>query len=543
MTPRRPDCVIVGYNDWDFRKFIKALEPSRPYSSAYMNILKNTVELDGERLLYNEALGHLMTKATRSPHRYNAFEVASLGACYLASFLRRRGYGVELVNFFTYDRQRLAAILEDRPRAVAITTTFYFMPEPVQEIVAFVREHSPETTIVVGGPYIYNICRDSDPRLQDMLFANLGADVYINDSQGELTLSRVVAALLQRNMTVLETVPNLILREGRTFRRTGREPENNNLDAESELWESFEPSLVTPVTYLRTARSCAFACAFCSYPDMAGPLSLKSVETVEAELKALRMMGGRFVVFVDDTFNVPLPRFKKLLRMMIANEFKFRWVSFLRCSNLDSEALELIEKSGCYGVVLGIESGDQTVLDKMNKSAQLARYEWGMQELHRRGIATSASFIIGFPGETPQTVQNTIDFIERTAPTFYVAEQYFHSKSTPVGRNADQYELRGGGYTWQHSTMNWSESAAFVSHVYRKVKNSRILPLYGLGMWGIPYLETKGFAMERVKTVTELLQPLLIEAMDDGGQKASAGKDSTIVNWLRAEFGPATVCG
>src|SRR6201996_2009732 len=318
MTPRRCDCVIVGYNDWDFRKFIKALEPSRPYSSAYMNILKNTVELDGERLLYNEALGRLMTKATRSPHRYNAFEVASLGACYLASFLRRRGYGVELVNFFTYDRQRLAAILEDRPVAVAITTTFYFMVEPVQEIVAFVREHSPETTIVVGGPYIYNICRDSEPRLQDMLFANLGADVYINDSQGELTLSRVIGTLSQHNVKALEFVPNLIVREEGTFKRTSRQPENNNLDAEKELWEEFDPRLVTPVTYLRTARSCAFACAFCSYPDMAGPLSLKSVETVETELKTLRAMGSRFIVFVDDTFNVPLPRFKKLLRMMIA---------------------------------------------------------------------------------------------------------------------------------------------------------------------------------------------------------------------------------
>lgn len=509
------DCVVIGYNDWDFRRFMEALEPSRSYSSAYVNVLKNTVFVDGQRLLYNEFLGHLMTKASGRFHRYNAFEVASLGGCYLTSYLRRRGYEAALVNFFSYDREQLARILADVPRVAVITTTFYFMPQPVQEIVAFIRERSPDTAIVVGGPYIFNVSRDYVPPVQDKVLADIGADIYIIDSQGERTLTRVVEALKADDRGALQTIPNLIIRAAGGFTRTVREVETNDLDQEREDWERFDPRLVTPVTYLRTARSCAFACAFCSYPDMAGPLTLKSIQTVEAELQALKAMGGRFIVFIDDTFNVPLPRFKHLLRMMIANRFDFRWVSFLRCSNVDEEALDLAAASGCYGVVLGIESGDQRVLDNMHKSARLDRYEWGIRELHRRGIATSASFIIGFPGETRQTVERTIDFIERTAPTFYVAEQYFYSKQTPVSRNAAAFDLRGGGYTWQHSTMNWSESAELVGHVYRSVTSSRILPLYGLGMWGLPYLETKGFNLEMVKRFAELAQPMLISSMDD----------------------------
>src|SRR5580692_8915848 len=76
-------------------------------------------------------------------------------------------------------------------------------------------------------------------------------------------------------------------------------------------------------------------------------------------------------VFVDDTFNVPLPRFKKLLRMMIDKAWGFEWISFFRCSNADEEAFDLMARSGCIGVFLGIESGDQTILEYMDKHAKV----------------------------------------------------------------------------------------------------------------------------------------------------------------------------
>lgn len=532
MNRRRCDCVVIGYNDWDFRSFIRALEPSREYSSAYMNVLKNTVVVDGVRLLYNELLGTLMTRAAGTPHRYNAFEVASLGGCYLTSYLRRRGFGVELVNFFSFDHQQLADVLEDKPRAAVITTTFYFMPQPVQEIIAFIRQRSPETTIILGGPYVYNICRDRGVQPPDGVLESIGADIYIFDSQGEQTLARVLSVLKQGDATALCRIPNLVLRINRDFTWTLREIENNDLDQESEDWAAFDAQLVTPVTYMRTARSCAFSCAFCSYPEMAGALALKSVETVEAELRALKAMGGRFIVFVDDTFNVPLPRFKQLLRMMIANDFGFRWVSFLRCSNVDEEALDLAVASGCHAVFLGIESGDQRVLDNMNKSAQLDRYAWGMRELRRRNIATSASFIIGFPGETRESVEHTIEFIDRNAPTFYTVEQYYYQSHTPIAKRAGEFELRGRGYTWHHRTMDWSESSELVGHVYRSVTGSRILPLYGLGVWGLPYFETRGLGLEQMKRFLELAQPMLIASMEEDAQSQPA-QEARIVDWLR----------
>jgi len=70
----------------------------------------------------------------------------------------------------------------------------------------------------------------------------------------------------------------------------------------------------------------------------AGEHRLAEIERVEADMRALSDVGVEYVYFIDDTFNVPLPRFKDLCRMMIRNRFRFRWLSYLRCGNMDLDA-------------------------------------------------------------------------------------------------------------------------------------------------------------------------------------------------------------
>ncbi|MCP5106701.1 MAG: radical SAM protein, partial [bacterium] len=164
----------------------------------------------------------------------------------------------------------------------------------------------------------------------------------------------------------LGSVPNLLYMDSdSSLKKTEREPENNNLDDNVIKWDSFDKDLTAPITYLRTARSCPFSCSFCNYPTMAGAHVLSSIENMEKELRLLKDLGTTDVVFIDDTFNVPLPRFKRLLRMMIKNNFDFKWVSFLRCANVDEEGVELMAESGCIGSFLGIESGDARILKNM----------------------------------------------------------------------------------------------------------------------------------------------------------------------------------
>jgi len=314
----------------------------------------------------------------------------------------------------------------------------------------------------------------------------------------------------------LSGIPNVACFDrGDDFQLNPREIENNDMDSNSIAWHYLEPELMTPLAYLRTARSCPFSCSFCNYPVLAGEHVLTDLQLLEQELRYLHEAGTRYLVFVDDTFNVPLPRFKRLLRMLIDNHWNFQWISFFRCSNADEETFDLMAKSGCIGVLLGIESGDQTILNYMNKFAKVDRYKWGIQQLHARGIPTLASIICGFPGETDQTWSNTLQFLEDTSPTFFNVQLYYHDTRSPIARRSEEFRIEGAGYSWRHKTMNWQVAADLARDAFRSVEHSLPLALYGFSIWSLPYLFPKGIAMTQLGEFAGIAREMLVKGFDD----------------------------
>lgn len=515
---RRPDCIVIGFNETDFDTFARGQRQFAHVSAGYSELKTNSVLVDGRRLTYMELLNIVLARATGRPWDLNAFRLPSLGVAYLVSFLRRRGADVEFVNFFTAERERLADLLSRRPRAVAVTTTYYVSDEPIREVVEFVRQHDSDVKIVVGGPRIFNLCAANPVRRQDAILRAIGGDVYIEDSQGEATLALVLEALRDGGGgdSDLGRVPNLVyMNESGSFSRTPRVPERNDLNEEAIDWSRFDTGFYVPTVYMRTARSCSFRCAFCNYPAMAGALTLSSIETVEREMRALAAAGVRNVIFVDDTFNVPLPRFKQLCRMMIRNRFGFRWISFLRCSNVDDETFDLIAESGCMAVFLGIESGDADILRAMNKSATLDRYRRGIEALHARGILTLASLIVGYPGETERSVRNTIEFLQEHPTTFYNVQLYYHDVLAPVESRREELGIQRAGYSWSHRTMTWQEAAAWKDHMVAGIDGPALLPLYGLSIWALPYLLDSGLTVQQVVDFSREAGRLVVKGLAD----------------------------
>jgi len=273
---------------------------------------------------------------------------------------------------------------------------------------------------------------------------------------------------------------------------------------------------------LRTARSCAFKCAFCNYPTRAGKLSLASLDTVGRELSSIRSIDKvQNVVFIDDTFNVPLPRFKDLCRMMIKEQYNFNWFSYFRCSNSDEEAFDLMAQSGCKGVFLGIESGSPTILKNMNKAATIERYAEGIKMLKARGITTFGSFILGFPGETDTTVAETIDFIRSNKPDFYRAQMWYNEPGTPIHLEKDKYQIKGEGFVWEHATTTSLEAMDHIDRMFLAVKESIWLPQWSFDFWFIPYALGKGIPINDFKKFVSHANKLLsmeIAAYDADGK-------------------------
>jgi Radical SAM superfamily len=556
------DCVIVGFNDYDLQAIMAAREKTAASSGAFRQMLGSVFRHGGRWLHHVEFLNAVLREATDRDYRLHPMELCNLAVAYLKSYLTGRGLDVEIVNFFNTGKDRLAALLRDGPRAVAITTTLYVESDPIVEIVRFIRQHSPETTIIAGGPYFLNLC--SSPRLlaQELLLDGIGADIYVHEAQGEATLARLLLALRDPRGPDLGSIPNLIYRadfgvelwraapaqkgalaetgrggelvnradlaakpwraapaekgalaetgRGAWFLRTPRQVEDNDLDACAVDWRLLPRDLCAPTAQMILSRSCPFHCTFCRYPALAGPWKVASVAAAERQMQQLRDAGARVLILYDDTPNIPLPRFKQMLAMMARNRFGFSWFSNFRCSGADAETYDLMQASGCAGVFLGIESGDETILRNMNKQASLDKYREGIARLKRNRILTYASFILGFPGETADTIEHTARFLEETQPDYYQLHVYYHSKSVPIQLEAARFGLTGSDYSWRHATMDWQEACEAADRLRRSIQGPVIGTSYLSTFWMIGYLLGKGIRMPHIRRFMELCRPVLL---------------------------------
>lgn len=512
----RIDCVIIGHNTGNFQEYIAESKSMARFNGAYRNAQINSLLMDGRRISYMDLFNSIRKQVDSEAEELTPFDPLGLASLHLASSLARSGASSVLVGEFQKGKAKLNELLRDEPLTVAITTTFYFEPTPMKEIVSFIRERSPDTTIIIGGPYPSHLERGELSDALEMILDDIGADVYVIDSQGEAALAQIVKALKSgSSLEDLQSIPNLLIFSDGQSCRTKRQPEDNPINGNRVEYSLFDRTALQPFSMMRTAISCPFACSFCSYPVRAGDHRLADVSQVEADLRQLSDIGVEFVYFIDDTFNVPLPRFKELCRMMIKNRFQFRWLSYLRCGNMDIEAVQLAAESGCVGALLGIESGDQDVLQIMNKFASPEKYRKAIRWLEDAGIMTWALFFIGFPGDGEAGLANTISLVSDTAPSFYSTQIWFYDDSTPINKRAKEFELQGAGYTWKHKTMTWVQACDNVDRMLREVKSSLYVPQNGFSFETIFYLLGRGFSFRYVNDFLETCRDVVVAGLGD----------------------------
>src|SRR5215813_11381496 len=139
MSKSLLDCVLIGYNDVDLKTVIANSETTRHISGGYRWLMGNVVKFRGKWMNYMNLMNAVVSESSGVNPQLHAMQMPNLGVCYLQSFLARRSFSVEAINFFNSDKDRLASLLEMDPKAVAITTTFYVDNPPITEIVQFVR--------------------------------------------------------------------------------------------------------------------------------------------------------------------------------------------------------------------------------------------------------------------------------------------------------------------------------------------------------------------------------------------------------------------
>ncbi len=390
---------------------------------------------------------------------------------YLGTYLNKNGLTFDYINSFYNEKKELVNILQEKQiNLVAITSSLCTDYKPIAEIVSFIKRINPNIKIVIGGIFIATLLVENDNSIIQFMLRKMNADFYINSFEGEQSLVSLIKAIKEsRNY---EDVPNLYYKKERNYSKTKIVKERNEISDNPVNWRLFS-SKIEEMVPVRTAKSCPFSCAYCAYPQFEGQYKYVDVQNIEKELDMLKEIDKvKSINFIDDTFNVPADRFKELLRMMIKNKYNFKWHSHFRCQFADEEMVYLMKESGCESVFLGIESGNQEMLNRMNKRATVEQYRHGINLLNRENIVSFGLFMAGFPGETIRTAMETVKFIEETNLTFFNIDTWICSKFSPVWKRKEEFQITGDNYTWSHYTMNSKEANQLTREMCLSINNS-----------------------------------------------------------------------
>lgn len=496
MSADMTDCLLIGFNDYDFGKTVQAIRGNDESSGAYRDLNLAFIQAGGKELRAMDILNEVNATGDKPYHNADFLWPVIL---YLGSYLARRGFSFDYVNLFHLEKEKLRRKLAAGGiRSVAITTTLYVAPQPIIEIVSFVRECDKDVKIIVGGPYIASQAAMMDGDSLRQLFAYLDGDFYVIGAEGEAALVEILKVL--RGEGGFETVRNIAYRGGDGFVLTEREIEENPLEENPVDYALFPREEIGEFLSIRTAKSCPFSCAFCGFSERAGKYKYLDLAMVEKELDAVRDIGTvTTLTFLDDTFNVPKQRFRDILRMMIDKRYGFRWNSFYRADHGDEETIRMMKEAGCEGVFLGIESGSDAMLKAMNKTSRRKNYMEAIRHFREHGIVTHANLLVGFPGETMETVEETVSLIEEARPDFFRAQLWYCDPITPIWKQRDEFGIRDFAFNWSHDTMDFRTASQLVDRMFLSVRNSIWLPQQGFELWSIFYLQRKGFSLAQIK--------------------------------------------
>ena len=205
-----------------------------------------------------------------------------------------------------------------------------------------------------------------------------------------------------------------------------------------------------PYMTITTSRGCPGRCTFCTAPYFDGKrIRFQSAEYVLEEMKYLVRHGFREVYFRDDTFFVNKKRELAIFEGILRKKLDVSWIANARVNLMDKETMQLAKRSGCHTIKLGIESGVQKILDGVKKGYRVNQardvFRWARQV----GLRTHAHIMIGMPGDTKETVMETIHFVQSLKPstaTFGICTPY---PGTPLFDHVQKFhpEIKDGTQT------------------------------------------------------------------------------------------------
>jgi p-methyltransferase len=476
--------------------------------NSFARFIGSAIESQFQLLLRDASLASLhnfdlvFNSPISSPGLDNGFkETNPMAGYYLESFLKLNGYDASTV-FDWSDDVALERALESDPIAVALSTTYITDNALLATCIRALRRIVDSLPIIVGGPYVWkqrlelglngrgseraNALKEFGvDALAGCLFAEsapfeLRRITYIAHEFGERTLLRVLDRIAagQSGASDLFDIPNLVLAtDDGLWHPTKSEAEPVDLDRDYTHWDLIE-SMPTMVP-LRASVGCPHRCRYCDFIELHPRVHMRSPQSIAAEIDLAKGRAGRFFGFIDDNIFLSKKRIAQITDTLLSQELDVIWGGFFRVDRVDETNIDQLKRSGCTFGLCGIESGDDGQLERMRKGCERDEVRRGIELCSQAGIHLNLSMLIGYPGETRESIENSIAFLnglstDSASIPSWLAYPFYLLPNTAVDEPEFRrlYNIMGRRSTWRHATMSSDETIeTWAPYMFRGVES------------------------------------------------------------------------
>lgn len=369
------------------------------------------------------------------PNKDRRYKTIHLGMAYLAAFARHKheGLSFHVLDTRVATKKETKRFFNTHYDLIGITV---FSPVYYEVIDVFnkIRNTNNNIPICLGGPYVTTI--------KEEIFKKTPADFAVY-GEGEITFSELLYHL--KGKKDLKEIKGLMYNngEGKVITNHPREQIKDLNYIPFPAYDIF-PMERYPLHRMVTSRGCPFSCVWCNSSSIwSESYRHRRAENIVAEIEFLiKNYGKKIFVFGDNSFNVDLNRVESFCDLLLEKKIKILWSVSLRVDIMTQEIAHKMKEAGCYNVAIGIESANNDLLAKMNKSTTIEKITKGIKMMKNAGIEILSQFVIGNPNETLETVKESIEYAKNSDcdyTNFYTVLPY---------KGTSQWE-----YVQQHGTF------------------------------------------------------------------------------------------
>jgi anaerobic magnesium-protoporphyrin IX monomethyl ester cyclase len=384
-----------------------------------------------------------------------------LGILYISAFLEQHGFRTDVFDTtFSAKKDLCNHLLKNRPLIIGLYTNLMTKPNILQ-IIGFIKEHLPESKVILGGP---------DTRYNAFNYLKYGADFLVL-GEGEETMLELVRHLNGEPLTLTEINGIAYIDHGEMRENREREKINNldllpvpdrkkiKLQQYLEAWKKAHGQNAISVS---TMRGCPYTCKWCSRSVYGLSYRRRSARSVADELEQIgKEYNPDTLWFVDDVFTISHKWLNQFRDELQKRNLRIRYECITRADRMNEEVIMALKETGCFRVWIGAESGSQKVIDLMDRRVKVGQVREVIRMTKAYGIEAGTFIMLGYPGETEEDIEETISHLKESNPDHFTITVAYPIKGTEL---------------FQEIESRQTEKLEWTTHTDRQIDFQRTYP-------------------------------------------------------------------